>query len=50
MTYIKRVKFKDVSGKYHSYIATYINGVISDSDWQNIQTLKYGSDRENEKK
>jgi hypothetical protein len=40
MTIIKRIKFKSASGKVHSYIATYIDGVIVSDDWNEIQRLK----------
>ena len=39
MTFSKIVKFKDKSGKWHSYIATYINGEMLPSDWDNIQKI-----------
>ena len=40
MTIIKRIKFKSASGKWHSYIATYVDGVMVSDDWNEIQRIK----------
>jgi hypothetical protein len=39
MTYVKLLKFKDRSGKKHSYAATYVDGIMLAQDWQNIQSI-----------
>lgn len=40
MTFAKRVKFKDATGKWHSYIAIYVDGEMLQSDWEAIQRIK----------
>ena len=39
MILCKIVRFKDKSGKWHAYCATYINGEMLPEDWQAIQKI-----------
>ena len=40
MTFKKIIKFRDKSGKWHSYLATIIDGVLSKEDLENINKIK----------
>ncbi|MBO7715740.1 MAG: hypothetical protein J6S85_19415 [Methanobrevibacter sp.] len=40
--YKKVLKFKDKDGKLHSYVATIVNGFISEYDFLMIQKIKRG--------